>query len=71
MRNLPKIISIDAEKFRNKKTTPQLFFFYALRTLLGVGQEETPETVAHLVQDNWHNRAFAWRWAFTEVEADL
>jgi hypothetical protein len=44
---------------------------YALRTLLGVGQEETPETVAHLVQDNWHNRAFAWRWAFTEVEADL
>jgi hypothetical protein len=38
-----------------------VLFLHALRTLLSFGQEETPETVAHLVQDNWHSGAFAWR----------
>jgi hypothetical protein len=48
-----------------------IFFFHGLRTLLGVEQEETPQTVALLMQDDWQRGTFAWRWAFSEVEADL
>lgn len=40
---------------------------HALRSLLGGvwAKEKTLEAVAHLVQDNWNNGAFAWRRALS------
>lgn len=45
---------------------------HALRTLLGGvwAKKKTPETDAHLVQDNWR-RVFAWRCALIEMTTYL